>query len=132
MGSQRVGRALLVAAGLVNALPGIGVLSGARAWAAYGIAEGDPNVDVLLQHRAVFFLLTGGSLLVAVTRPHLRGAALTANAVASGSFLAVVLANGPVNAQVQRVAWIDVGVLVLLAAGAGLTVQRRGARPAAR
>jgi hypothetical protein len=126
MRGRRLGQALLVVAGLVNALPGIGALSAARARAAYGLDVDDRNVDVLLQHRAVLFLLTGGSLLVAVARPHLRGAALTANAVSSGSFLVIALAGGPVNPQLQRVAWVDVGVLVLLAAGAGLTA-RRGA-----
>ena len=69
-------------AGLVNAVPAVGAVAVERARAAYGLDVVDRNVDVLLQHRAVLFLLTGGSLLVALARPHLRAAAVTANAVA--------------------------------------------------
>lgn len=123
MSRRHVGGAMLALAGLVNAVPVVGTLSTTRLRAAYGLqgrVGPDSNLDVLLQHRGTLFLTTGGLLLMAVARPHLRAAAITINAVSCASFVALGIVNAPVNAQLGRVMWVDVGLLALLAGGAWL------------
>jgi hypothetical protein len=129
MRKRYIGAALLAVAGTVNALPGTGALSAGRIRSAYGLdgaAAADPDLDVLLRHRAVLFLVTGGLLLVAVARPHLRAAAVVANATSCAAFVLLVATSGPVDARLVRIAQIDVAVLGLLAGGSALV------RPAAR
>jgi hypothetical protein len=124
MGKRNLGAALLAVAGLVNAAPALGALSAKRLWATYGLddrGEADRNLDVLLQHRGVLFLVTGGLLVVAVPRPHLRAAAITANATSCAAFVMLAMSGGLVNPQLSRLMWIDVGVLTLLAGGGFLT-----------
>lgn len=120
MGKRYLGAALLAVAGLVNAAPALGALSVERLRAAYGLDDrgaADRNLDVLLQHRGVLFLVTGGLLVVAVARPHLRAAAVTANATSCAAFVVLAVSGEPVNPQLSRIAWIDIGVLTLLAGG---------------
>ncbi len=75
---------------------------------------------MLLRHRAVLFLVTGGLLVAAVARPHLRTAAVVTNATSSAAFVLLAATAGPVGAPLVRIAWIDVGVLGLLAGGSVL------------
>jgi len=128
MRKRHIGAALLAVAGTINALPGAGALSAGRLRSAYGLdgAAAGPDLDVLLRHRAVLFLVTGGLLLVAVARPHLRTAAVVANATSCAAFVLLVATSGPVDARLVRIAWIDVALLGLLAGGSALV------RPAAR
>jgi hypothetical protein len=123
MSERHVGAALLAAAGAINAAPGIGAFSGGRIRSAYGLDDGagGPDLDVLLRHRAVLFLVTGGLLVAAaVARPHLRTAAVVTNATSSAAFVLLAATAGPVGAPLVRIAWIDVGVLGLLAGGSVL------------
>ncbi len=111
---------MLAAAGLANAAPALGALSAERLRAAYGLedwGQSDRNLDVLLQHRGVLFLVTGGMLVVAVARPHLRVAALVTNATSCAAFVVLAAIGGSVNPQLSRIMWIDVGILALLAVG---------------
>ena len=48
------------------------------------------------------------------------------------SFILLALENRPVNAQLERVAWIDAAVLLVLAASAGLMARTPVAHSPAR
>ncbi|RDI49148.1 hypothetical protein [Nocardia mexicana] len=121
---RRCGQGLLVLAGLINTVPGLGALSAQKAYAAYGISPTDPEVAVLLRHRAVLFAIVGIALVVGAFRPRLRAAAVGANAVSFAGFLAIVLAERPVNTELERVAMFDVVGAVALAAG--IVLVRKG------
>jgi hypothetical protein len=84
------------------------------------VAAEDPNVWILLQHRAVLFGLLGVLLIVAAFRPELRAVALIAGLVSTVSFLAIAWGVGGYNAQVARVVVADVLALVLLLVAAGI------------
>jgi hypothetical protein len=123
MWKRHLGVALLVG-GVVNAAPAVGALSAVRLRTAYGLdgrVAPDHDLDLLLQHRGILFLVTGGLLVVAVARPHLRATAVTANATSCAAFVVLTATGGPVNVQLTRIMWIDLGVLALLAGGALLT-----------
>jgi hypothetical protein len=110
--------AVLVGVGAVHLLPLVGVLGGERLTLLYGVAADDPNLALLLRHRAVLFGLLGGFMVAAAWRPAWRGAALLAGAVSVLSFLALALRVGDVNAALQRVVLVDVVAAVALAVAA--------------
>ena len=62
---------LLVAA--IHALPLLGVLGAARISGLYGIAVDDPNLEILMRHRAVLFGLLAAFLAYAAFHRALHG-----------------------------------------------------------
>jgi hypothetical protein len=118
---------VLLSVGAVHLLPLTGVLGGERLATLYGVAADEPNLALLLRHRAVLFGLLGGFMVAAVWQPAWRGAALTAGAVSVLSFLALSVLVGDVNAALRRVVIVDMVAAVALAAAAIAHVaQQRG------
>nr|WP_157527708.1 phosphopantetheine adenylyltransferase [Kibdelosporangium sp. MJ126-NF4] len=120
MRREKVGRGLLVLAALINLLPGLGAVSVSFARSAYGVEIVGADMEVLLRHRAMLFAILGVGLFAAVFRPRLRTAAVSSNAASFGGFILLAVTNRPVNAALERIAWIDVAGLVALALGAVL------------
>ena len=108
---------LLVAA--LHALPLAGVLGATRLSALYGIDVQDPNLVLLLRHRAVLFGLLAAGLALAALRPPLHGAGLAVGLVSVAAFLALALVEGPLNPALAGVVKLDLAALILLLA-AGL------------
>ena len=104
---------LFWAVGLIHLLPLPGVLGGERLAMLYGIQMHEPNVVLLLRHRAVLFAIVGGLLIAAAFLPEIRMAALLAGGVSTVSFLALVPPEGT-SAELRRVARIDVLAIGLL------------------
>jgi hypothetical protein len=117
--------AVLLGVGVVHLLPLSGVLGGARLTALYGTTVDDPNLALLLRHRAVLFGLLGAFIMAAVWIPAWRGAALAAGAISMLSFLALSLMVGDVNAALRRVVLVDAVAAVALAAAAIAHVTQR-------
>jgi hypothetical protein len=115
---------LLVAA--VNLLPGAGVLSSARLEALYGVPIRDPNLEILLRHRAVLLAIVGGLVAAAAFHPPLRAAAVAAGLVSMLSFVAIAFSVGSHSAALRRVALVDAAASLVLVAAAWLAhVARR-------
>lgn len=100
--------ALLLLAAVANLLPVLGVLSAARLESLYGVLLQDPNLAILLRHRAVLFAIVGGLLGVAAFHPPLRSFAITAGLVSMLSFVALAGLTGDYNPQLRRVVLVDV------------------------
>ena len=101
--------------GVIHLLPLVGVLGGERLAQLYGVDASEPNLALLLRHRAVLFGLLGALCVAAAFRPALRGLALVAGWISVASFLALA-AGTPLNAQVARVVtadWVALGALVV-------------------
>lgn len=109
--------AALLLAGIVHLLPVAGVLGGPRLAALYGVEVADPNLELLLRHRAVLFALLGLLLCAAAFRPALQGPALLAGLASIVSFLALAAMGGDLNPQLSRVFAVDVAALAALGAG---------------
>ncbi len=122
---QIVGLTLLLC-GAIHLLPTAGLLGAARLEALYGVkVGGDPNLSVLLRHRALLFGLLGVPLAWASFRREWQPAAITAGLVSTGSFIALCRAEGErVNAQLRRVSLIDSIVVGGLAVSAALLYWR--------
>jgi hypothetical protein len=120
--------AMLAVVAVIHLLPAVGVLGVARLEALYGIPVQEPNLAILMRHRAVLFALLGVFLLVAAVRPAWQPAALVAGFVSVLSFLALARTVGGTNAQLQRVFAADVVALACLVVGAVAYVQQARGR----
>ncbi len=109
--------AMLVAVGIIHILPLSGVLSATRLFDLYGITFDDPNLEILMRHRAVLFGLLGMFLISSAFLPNLQLAALITGFVSVVSFLYLAYSVGGYNDQVNRIVTADKAALVCLLVG---------------
>jgi hypothetical protein len=108
---------MLVIIGIIHLLPLSGVLGAERLAALYGMPFNEPNLAILMRHRAVLFGLLGLFLLYAAFRPALQSLAFVAAFVSVASFLWLAWSVGGYNPQLERVFIADVVALVCLVMG---------------
>lgn len=77
----------LAVAGIINLLPLMGVLSAARLEKLYGLEVADPNLEILLRHRAVLFGIVGALLFASILKPSWQTPAITAGFISMISFI---------------------------------------------
>jgi hypothetical protein len=109
---------MLSVVGIIHLLPLTGVLSVSRLQALYGVTITDPNLEILMRHRAVLFGILGAFLIYAAFRPGLQLAALIAGAVSVVSFLVIAGMIGGYNTGITRVVTADIVAVVSLMIGA--------------
>ncbi len=110
--------ALLIVVGVIHLLPLSGILGPQRLASLYGLAFDEPNLAILMRHRAVLFGLLGIFLIYAALRPAFRPAALIAGFVSVVSFLWIAGSVGGYNPLVARVVYADWIALACLTAAA--------------
>ncbi|GAB3736790.1 hypothetical protein GCM10028794_17830 [Silanimonas algicola] len=115
---SRVSSAALFLVALIHLLPLPGVLGGEVLVRLYGIPVENPDLALLLRHRAVLFGLLGVGMIASVAWPAWRPAAYVAAFVSVLSFLALAALENPAQPAIQRVVIADVIALVLLVIGA--------------
>lgn len=118
MGEILVGLLLIV--GLINFLPVMGLFSPARMQAMYGVDLADPNLSILMRHRALMFGLLGGFIMVAAFNPLLQPAAFILGFVSMVGFMLIAWQAGPYSAGISKVVLADAIGTVLLIVAAGL------------
>lgn len=109
--------AMLVVVAVIHLLPLPGVLGSERLAVLYGLSIDEPNLAILMRHRAVLLGLLGLFLLFAAFRPPFQGVALLAGFVSVASFLWLAWSVGGYNAQVARVFMADIVALACLIVG---------------
>jgi len=114
---QALSTALIFLVSLVNLLPLGGVVSADRLASLYGVVLDDPNLVILMRHRAVLFGIVGGLLMVSAFHPPLRPVGIAAGLISMLSFVVIAWLVGGYNGQLGRVVLVDlVATVVLLAA----------------
>ena len=103
--------------GIIHLIPLSGVLSAEKLFSLYGILFDEPNLEILMRHRAVLFGILGGFLVLAAFKQAFQLAGLLAGFVSVISFLHLSLAVGGYNEHIARVFWADIVALVLLVFG---------------
>lgn len=109
------GTLLIVA--IIHLLPLSGVLGSDRLSVLYGIPFNEPNLEILMRHRAVLFGLLGAFMLYAAFQPAMQLFAFIAGFVSVISFLWLAWSIGNYNALVARVFIVDLVALACLAVG---------------
>jgi hypothetical protein len=115
----------LIIVAVIHLLPLVGVLGAARLTQLYGLPFDEPNLAIVMRHRAVLFGLLGVFCVVAAFKPQYQIAAYVAAAVSVGSFLLLALMTGGYNPQIARVVTADWVALLALAVGASAMVYER-------
>ena len=118
--------AVLLLVALIHALPLLGVVSAARVSSLYGIAVQDPNLEILMRHRAVLFGLLAAFLAYAAFHRHLHSLALIAAAVSVVAFLALAISVRNYNSALSTVVKADILALALLVIAAIVHLLTRG------
>ncbi len=109
---------MLLVVAVIHLLPLSGVLGAERLAALYGLSVNEPNLAILMRHRAVLFGLLGLFLLYAAFNPPLQTLAFIAGFISVVSFLWLAWSVGGYNAQVARVVMADIIALACLIVGA--------------
>jgi len=107
----------LIVVGVIHLIPLSGVLGVGRLNVLYGTSISDPDLSILMRHRAVLFGLLGVFCIYAAFKPSLQFLALLAGAVSVVSFLYLTLATGGYNDELRRVFVADVIAAAFLAIG---------------
>lgn len=122
---EKVIAGLLILVGIIHLLPVSGVLGAQRLTALYGITFDDPNLVILMRHRAVLFGLLGLFMVYAAFQPSLQPLAFFAGFISVVSFMVIAWAVGDYNDAIQKVVIADVvAVIALCIAGVLYVVSR--------
>lgn len=108
--------AALLLAGLINALPLVGVFGSQRLQALYGMAFDDPALRVLIRHRAVLFGLLGGGMMAAAFIPHWRAPMAVVGLISMISFVVLARLEAHGSVAIRRVVTADLVASTLLLA----------------
>ncbi|HEV7324162.1 MAG TPA: hypothetical protein VGN91_03780 [Bosea sp. (in: a-proteobacteria)] len=105
----------LVIAGIVNLLPTIGVAGTSWLRSLYGFEIANPDLEILLRHRAVLFGLVGLLLLAAALRPGLRNVAMLVAGASMASFIVIAFTVGGYGPAITKIVIADIIGLLALA-----------------
>lgn len=108
--------AALLIAGIIHLLPLYGAAGAGPLAGLYGISVADPNIVILMRHRAVLFGLLGAFLLLAVFRYELRTLAFAGGLLSVVTFLIIAQLAPAHSDAIQRVVtadWIALGALLI-------------------
>ena len=105
---------LLFIVGVINFIPVIGIISAQKLSELYGIAVEDPNLEILLRHRALMFGLVGGYIIYSVFQPKLQKSAIVMGFISMLGFLFLAWQSGQFNELIRKLAYIDLVAIIFL------------------
>lgn len=105
---------LLFMVGVINFVPVMGIVSAQKLSELYGISIEDPNLEILMRHRALLFGLVGGYMICSVFQPKFQISAIIMGFISMLGFLVLAWQNGQVNELLRNIAYIDLAATFLL------------------
>ena len=119
--------AMLVIVAVIHLLPLSGALGSERLAVLYGLPISEPNLVILMRHRAVLFGILGFFFLFAAFRPAYQAVALMIAFLSVVSFLWLAASTGGYNVQIARVFKADIVALlcIIIGIGAHIHLNRR-------
>ncbi len=117
--------ASLLVVGLIHLIPVTGAFSAERLASLYGVVHTEPDLVILMRHRAVLFGLLGMFLVYAAARPSAQPLAFGAGFVSVVSFLFLCWSTTSYNAHIARVVAVDVFAFGCLIVGSAAYIYTR-------
>lgn len=111
---NRIYLTLLFLVGVINFLPIMGILSLEKLNKTYGLNINDKNLEILLRHRALLFGIIGGYIIYSVFSQQHQVAAMIIAATSMIGYLVLFWSIGNSNAELLKIAQIDIIGIVLL------------------
>ncbi len=121
---EKIITALLVLVGLIHLIPVSGVLGAERLSALYSVSITDPNLAILMRHRAVLFGLLGIFMIYAAFKPALQPLAFVAGGISVVSFIAIAWSVAGYNEAIRKVVLADVVAIIALCLAGALYMSR--------
>lgn len=118
--AQTIITVCLLGASIIHLLPIIGILGSGQLAKLYGVAISDPNLLLLMRHRAVLFGLLGLALLWSAFYSPIRSIIILLGLVSTISFVLLAMLDQTYNQQISKVIKADVVAVVLLLIAAAL------------
>lgn len=123
--AERIICGLMLVVALTQFLPVLGVMGVDRLNMAYGISISDPNLEILMRHRAVLFGLLGLFIGYAAFTPALQPMAFIAAALSIFSFFWLAWSVGDFNLAIRKIVIGDVIATVALMTALALYLTRK-------
>jgi len=122
---DKVIAACLILVGIIHLLPVSGLVGAERLSLLYGISVSEPNLEILMRHRAVLFLLLGMLLIAGAFMHELRVAAIIGGFISVVSFLVIAWSTGDYNDAVRKVVIADIVAVIALCIAVVLHVMQK-------
>lgn len=113
---RTIARGLLVTAGAINAAPAVAAFAPDRMTKLYGIAAPDPDLQLLLRHRAVMLGIVGAAMICGAFDVRVRAWAVSAGTTSMVGYVALNTLIGDTNTKLARVERVDYAALAMVAA----------------
>ena len=113
---------LVVLVGGLNLTPAIVFFAPERSLSLYAIELGEPNLSIVMRHRAVLLGLLGLALIYGALKKEFLVPAIVAALIGKVAFLFLVYTSTGANAEIGRVALFDIGAIAVLLTALGLHV----------
>ncbi len=116
---------LVVLVGVLNLTPAIVFFAPEHSLSLYAIELGEPNLSIVMRHRAVLLGLLGLALIYGVLKKEILVPVIVAALIGKAAFLFLVYTSTGANAEIGRVALFDIGAIAMLLTALGLHVLAR-------
>lgn len=121
-------RIILLLSGIINILPSLLAFLPHKISTSYGINVLDPNLELLLRHRAILFGIIGGVMIYSAVVKHYYELATAAGLISMVSFIILYFLIGPgINTALRTVMIVDVVAAVILFIGFSLYLLKSSA-----
>lgn len=109
----------LIVAGIIHLLPITGIIGAEQLSRLYGIRTDDPNLAILMRHRALMFGVLGAFLVYAAFKPDIQYLAIVAGLASAVGFVVIAQTSMPYSDSIMKIVFADyVAIAGLLIAGA--------------
>ncbi len=105
---------LVLLVGVLNLTPAIVFFAPERSLSLYAIDLSEPNLSIVMRHRAVLLGLLGAALIYGAFRKEFLLPVIVAALIGKAAFLFLVYSSTGANAEIGRVALFDIGAIAIL------------------
>lgn len=111
---------ILAVIGIINIFPVVVFFDAGKTAKLYGMPIEGENLLILMRHRGVLLSLVGIALIAAAFKTDYRVLAITLALISKFAFIFLTFTAVGGNAEIKKVALIDVGAIFLLLVALGL------------